>query len=247
MPPDPADHGSTAPRASGRGEASTSPPVASLRHPLTRALLGLTVTTGLVDAACYLGIGHVFAANMTGNIVLLGFGIAGAGGLPVLAPVISLIAFLSGVAAAGRLVVFRAQEQQAQFITALVIEVVLVAAAAVVAIAVHVRPSTVAGDTVIALLAFAMGVRNATSRKLAVPDLTTTVLTMTLVGFASESRPAGGEGRGNVRRASAVVAMLTGAVIGGLLLKSSLALVLVAAFALTAGTLIAYTAGRPRP
>jgi len=47
---------------------------------LTRALLVLTFTTGVIDAASYLGLGHVFTANMTGNIVLLGFGIAGGSG-----------------------------------------------------------------------------------------------------------------------------------------------------------------------
>ena len=51
----------------------------------------LTFTTGLVDAVSYLGIGHVFTANMTGNIVFLGFGIAGSGGLPVIAPLVSLV------------------------------------------------------------------------------------------------------------------------------------------------------------
>ena len=65
------------------------------RH-LPPVLLALTLTTGLIDAASYLGLGHVFTANMTGNIVLLGFGLANAGGLPVLAPLISLGAFLSG-------------------------------------------------------------------------------------------------------------------------------------------------------
>ena len=54
-----------------------------LRHPLARALLVLTFTTGLVDAVSYLGLGHVFTANMTGNIVFLGFGIAGGTELPV--------------------------------------------------------------------------------------------------------------------------------------------------------------------
>ena len=58
----------------------------SLRHPLTRALLALTFTTGLVDAVSYLALGRVFTANMTGNIVLLGFGIAGSDGLPVVGP-----------------------------------------------------------------------------------------------------------------------------------------------------------------
>src|SRR5712675_3811175 len=75
----------------------------SLQHPLTRALLVLTFTTGIIDAASYLGLGHVFTANMTGNIVLLGFGIAGSGGLPVSAPLVSLAAFLTGSAVGGRM------------------------------------------------------------------------------------------------------------------------------------------------
>lgn len=83
--------------------ASASAEVASLRHPLTRALLMLTFTTGLVDAVSYLGLGRVFAANMTGNIVLLGFGIARSGGLPVVAPIVSLVSFLAGAGAGGML------------------------------------------------------------------------------------------------------------------------------------------------
>ena len=41
---------------------------ASLRHPLARALLALTFSTGVIDAVSYLGLGRVFTANMTGNI-----------------------------------------------------------------------------------------------------------------------------------------------------------------------------------
>src|SRR5579875_2412287 len=81
----------------------SGPAAAHLRHPLARALLALTVTTGLVDAVSYLGLGHVFTANMTGNIVLLGFGLAGGSGLPVLAPVVSLVAFLAGARVGGAL------------------------------------------------------------------------------------------------------------------------------------------------
>src|ERR1700758_4751886 len=73
----------------------------TIRHPLTRTLLVLTFTTGLVDAVSYLGIGHVFTANMTGNVVFLGFGIAGSGGLPVGAPLISLASFLAGSGSGG--------------------------------------------------------------------------------------------------------------------------------------------------
>ena len=67
-------------------------------EPLLLALSLLTLVTGLVDAACYLGLGRVFTANMTGNVVLLAFGAARAQGLPVLAPIVSLVVFLAGAA-----------------------------------------------------------------------------------------------------------------------------------------------------
>src|SRR6059036_1895436 len=73
----------------------------SIRHPLARTLLVLTFTTGLVDAVSFLGLGHVFTANMTGNVVFLGFGIAGSAGLPVVAPLVSLGSFLLGAGGGG--------------------------------------------------------------------------------------------------------------------------------------------------
>src|SRR5437868_13220830 len=90
--------------AVGFNEQALKRGVTSVRHPLTRALLVLTFTTGLVDAVSYLALGRVFTANMTGNVVLLGFGIAGSGGLPVVAPLLSLVSFLLGAAAGGTLV-----------------------------------------------------------------------------------------------------------------------------------------------
>ena len=229
----------------------TAPPVslvqlrrdaASLRHPLTRALLVLTFTAGLVDATTYLCLGHVFAANMTGNIVLLGFGIAGAGGLPVVAPIVSLVAFLVGAGAGGSVARTFGARRRRHLIVGLSVEAVLVLAAAVWTAVVDTRAGAFSGDVVIALLALGMGVRNATVRAFAVPDLTTTVLTMTLTGLAADSPLFGGTGRGTVRRTSAVVAMLGGAVIGALLLKASLTLVLAGAGVLAAVTLAAYIA-----
>ena len=213
---------------------------ASVRHPLTRALLALTFTTGLVDAASYLGIGHVFSANMTGNIVLLGFGIAGSGGLPVLAPLVSLAAFMLGAGAGGVLAAQLSERHARHFAFALGIEILLVGAAAALAAILKIHANAFSGDLVVALLAFAMGVRNATVRKVAVPDLTTTVLTMTLTGLAAESPLFGGTGRGSVRRTAAVSSMLTGALAGALLLKVSLALVLVAAAAVAVATFVLY-------
>jgi uncharacterized membrane protein YoaK (UPF0700 family) len=209
----------------------------SIRHPLTRTLLALTFTTGLVDAVSYLGLGHVFTANMTGNIVLLGFGIAGAGSLPVVAPLVSLGAFLVGAAAGGVFGSRVVARQPRNLSGALMIEASLIAIAAVLAATLDVRTGSLSGYVVIALLALAMGVRNATVRRIGVPDMTTTVLTMTLTGFAAESPVAGGSGAGSTRRVAAVLTMLAGALAGALLLRTSLflPLVLATAFALLSG------------
>ena len=67
--------------------------------PLVPLLIVLTLLTGVVDATSYLSLGHVFVANMTGNVVFLGFAIAGAGGLSVASSLIALAAYLAGLAA----------------------------------------------------------------------------------------------------------------------------------------------------
>jgi len=66
------------------------------------------------------------------------------------------------------------------------------------------------------------------------------VLTMTLTGFAAESRLAGGSGTGSVRRLSAVLAMLAGAIAGALLLKASVFAPLGLAAVLAIATWLAY-------
>ena len=55
--------------------------VADPKHgPLPVLLLTLTVVTGLVDAVSILALGRVFVANMTGNVVFIGFALVGAPG-----------------------------------------------------------------------------------------------------------------------------------------------------------------------
>ena len=208
-----------------------------ITHPLTLTLLALTFTTGIVDAVSYLGLGHVFTANMTGNVVLLGFGIAHTGGLPVVAPIVSMASFVLGGSAGGVLAARLADRHERHLSTALVIEGGLLGVAAIVAMTGHHRALAASGDALIALLAFAMGVRNATVRRIAVPDLTTTVLTMTLTALAADSHLAGGSGKGTLRRVVAVATMLVGALAGALLLKDSVALPLwiAAAIALVLG------------
>lgn len=224
----------------GHGGGRERYPKGSLRHPLARVLLVLTFSTGLVDAASYLRLGHVFAANMTGNIVLLGFGIAGAGGLPVVAPIVSLVAFLLG-ARIGMLLGSRTTGGAAGALpAALMLEAGMLLAAtvvAVVAVVVSVHAGSFSGDAVIALLAMGMGARNAAVRTLGVPDLTTTVLTMTLTALAAELPSFRARGTGTARRLAAVGSMLAGALAGALLQKTSLALVLAFATAVALLTL----------
>jgi uncharacterized membrane protein YoaK (UPF0700 family) len=182
-------------------------------RPLLWALGALTVVSGVVDAVSYLGLGRVFTANMTGNVVLLGFAAAGAPGFSVAASLASLGAFLVGAVAAGRLV-GRLPRRRLLLLTALVIEGVLVSAACVAAYAATSVSTGWARFVVIVLLASGMGVRNSVIRRLAVPDVTTTVLTMTLTGLAADSSLAGGDNARVGRRAGAVAAMLFGAFAG---------------------------------
>ena len=204
--PQPGRGAGTAPRsADGEGfGADARPPRGSLRHPLTRVLLTLTFSTGLVDAASYLRLGHVFAANMTGNVVLLGFGVAGAGDLPVVGPIVSLVAFLLGAWVGARLRPQTTGGQAGALPAALALEAVMLLAATVVAAGLVVRGGALSGDAVIALLALGMGARNAAVRSLGVPDLTTTVLTMTLTALAAELPSLRSRGTGTSRRAAAV-------------------------------------------
>ena len=143
---------------------------------LLATLLVLTVVSGLVDAVSYLGLGHVFTANMTGNVVLLGFAAAGASGFSAPACLTSLGTFLVGAAAAGR-IARRLGSRRRLLAVAMATEAVVTGAAAIIAAVVSEASEGWPRFTIIALLAFGMGVRNSTIRRLAVPDLTTTVLT----------------------------------------------------------------------
>jgi uncharacterized membrane protein YoaK (UPF0700 family) len=178
----------------------------------------LTVVTGLVDALAYLKLGHVFVANMTGNVVFLGFAAAGASGLSVAGSLLALACFLPGGIAASRLAARLGDNRFHQLRAATVVQAVLFAAAIAVAAAAGDELGSGSRYALIALLALAMGVQNATARRLAVTDLTTTVLTLTLTGIAADSWLGGGSGAHTTRRVLSVSAMFLGAFIGALLL-----------------------------
>jgi uncharacterized membrane protein YoaK (UPF0700 family) len=194
------------------------PPAAAKEDGLPPLLIVLTIVTGVVDALAYLRLGHVFVANMTGNVVFLGFAAAGAGGLSVPGSLIALAFFLCGGIAAGRLAGRLGGDRRRGLRVAVTVELGLATAAVVAAAFAGQHLGTGSRYVLIALLALAMGVQNATARRLAVADLTTTVLTLTLTGIAADSRLGGAGGGRTARRVLAVVAMLLGAVLGALLL-----------------------------
>jgi len=182
--------------------------------PLPPLLLALTVVTGVVDAVSILRLGRVFVANMTGNVVFSGFALVGAPGFSLSASLAALAGFLVGALGGGALAGRLGRDRGLLLRAGAAAELVLVAGALALTAGL---PGAGARDGIAALLALAMGIQNAVARRLAVPDLTTTVLTMTLTGIAADVR-AQGHGLAVLRRRIlAVAAMFAGAVGGALL------------------------------
>ena len=201
-----------------REAASTLRPPAGDRHgPLVPMLVGLTFVTGVVDAVSYLKLGHVFVANMTGNVVFLGFALAGAKGLSATASLVALASFLAGAFAGARLGALTPDHRGRMLRGAGAAQTALLGVALVAALASSQPLTSAARYVLLVPLALGMGVQNAVAQRLAVPELTTTVLTRTLTGIASDAGAAGGRGSQLGRRLVAVAAMLLGALSGALL------------------------------
>ena len=222
-----------------RDAARTLGPQMTDRHgPLPPLLLTLTVVTGLVDAVSYLGLGHVFVANMTGNVVFLGFALAGAPGLSAPAALVSLGSFLTGALAGGRVGGARPPARRGRLLAVTTGTQTALAAAATAVSALAPGGHTGVRYALIVLLGLGMGLQNAVVRRLGVPDLTTTVLTLTLTGLAADSA-ATGSTSGTARRVLSVLAMFLGALTGAWLFpRWGLAATLGPALALLAVTAV---------
>ena len=194
--------------------------IADDQTPLVRALIGLTVVTGLVDAISFLGLGHIFTANMTGNLVFLGFAAGGAPGISASRSIAALCAFAGGSACGGKLTSSRQRTPVAQMLIATYVETALLLTAATAATFAASDVSPAIAYAIVLSTALAMGLRNAVVRKLAVPDLTTTVLTLTITGLAADSSLAGGGGGRTARRALSILAMFAGALVGAIVLRT---------------------------
>ncbi|SRR6266576_3620082 len=190
------------------------------------ALLGMTAVTGLVDAVSFLSLGRVFTANMTGNVVLLAFATAHVPGLSIAYSLTALLSFLVGAIFGGRITARTGADSQIRFAAqAFLLEDVFLFAASLCAIGYRrdlLLEHSFQPFALIALTALAMGTRNAAVRKLAIPDLTTTVLTLTITGIGADSSIANGNNPRLARRVEAVVAMFLGAALGAVIIHYSI-------------------------
>ncbi|MFA1540783.1 YoaK family protein [Actinomadura monticuli] len=185
--------------------------------PLPPLLVLLTVMTGFVDSVSFLELGNVFVANMTGNIIFLGLGLGGSGGVPgdILPTALSTGLFCVGAAVGGHLA-FNGITHRGRLLGAATATqaCAVVAAALIVSSLGHVPGS--GREATIAVLAVSMGWQYAMVRRLEVPDFRTIVVTTTLTALVADR----GEAKERVvRKALSIAALLLGAAIGSVLIR----------------------------
>jgi uncharacterized membrane protein YoaK (UPF0700 family) len=176
-------------------------------------VLALTLGTGAVDAVSYFSLDHVFTANMSGNMALLGVGLA-THLADVQGNVFAFGGFVVGSVLVGRLIRIHRRPFMRTAVDALSIQLLLLVGLTVALTAVDMHAHDAARSAVCFVLAAAMGIQTGVARHLAVKDVNTTVATMTLHDLAAASRLAGGDSIRWRRRAGVVIGLLAGAAIG---------------------------------
>lgn len=199
------------------------------------ALLLLTFATGLVDAVSVLFLGHVFVANMTGNVIFLGFWFVPHSGIDLGAAVVAFASFVAGTVAGSRFARHLDHDIRRWLTVAMGAEVALLALLALLAGSGVLQYQGNGRLILIAGLAVSFGSQAATARQFGIQELSTTVLTSTIVGLGIDSRLAGGSGKRERLRYGVVATMLTGAAVGATVSRFTVAPVIAfAALAVTA-------------
>ncbi|AKS31767.1 YoaK family protein [Mycolicibacterium goodii] len=208
------------------------------------ALLLLTVATGLVDAISVLVLGHVFVANMTGNVIFLGFWFVPHSGVDLTAAVVAFPGFILGTVIGGRLARHLDGRVRTWLTSALGVEVVLLTVLSILAGTGVLDYRDNSKLILIAGLAITFGIQNATARQFGIQELSTTVLTSTIVGLGFDSRLAGGTGEREKLRYAVVATMCGGAVIGATLSRFTVAPVIALAAVVIAISACIFRFGR---
>jgi uncharacterized membrane protein YoaK (UPF0700 family) len=199
------------------------------------ALLLLTFATGLIDAVSVLVLGHVFVANMTGNIIFLGFWLVPHSGVDLTAALVAFGGFVLGTVLGGRFARHLDHETRLWLTAALGTEVVVLVVLSMLAGTGVLRYDDNTKLILIAALAMVFGSQNAAARQFGIQELSTTVLTSTIVGIGVDSRLAGGTGAREKLRYGVVLTMCGGAAVGATMTRFTVAPI----FALTAAVILA--------
>ncbi len=217
--------------------------------PLAVGIYLITAICGTVDAACFLGLGHVFAEVLTGNMVLLsfaiGYGPSSVGG-PIVGYVVAIGTFVAGALAGGKLLTMHSPLTDRRI--GFAAEWVALVGAVVATVVLHPQPTGSSRLVVIAFLAFGMGIQNAMIRKWGIPDLATNVMTLTITGLVSEWSLVGGDNHHAGRRATSVGLFAVSAVFGAALTRFGIVWPLLAALVIFSVALpILLQPERPHP
>ena len=183
-----------------------------------RLLMALTFASGSVDAICYLALGKVFSAFMTGNLVFLGVRASGALGPGIITVAVALSAFCAGVFTATRIVnPSRGSAVWPPRVTfALALSASVHASFVTLWLAVGGRPALGTADVLLAISALAMGIQTAAVFSLGVAGVFTTAATATTTVLMGDTAH-WAETRPDRRRLLILVALVGGATAGGLL------------------------------
>jgi uncharacterized membrane protein YoaK (UPF0700 family) len=194
------------------------------------ALLLLTFATGLADSLSILVLGHVFVANMTGNVIFLGFWLAPRTSIDLTAVAVALPTFVTTTILSGRLSRHFGIRTRPWITTVLATEIVLLVTLSILAGAgvLHYHDNTKL--IIIGFLAVTFGLQHSSARQFGIQELSTTVLTSTIVSLGIDSRLSGGTGERQKLRFTVVFTMCAGAFLGATMSRFVIAPV----FALTA-------------
>jgi uncharacterized membrane protein YoaK (UPF0700 family) len=185
--------------------------------PLPALMLTLTVLVGIVDATSIL-LAHVFVASMTGNIVFLGLALARAPGFSIGGSLLPIAAFSVGAVLGNHAIHAAGPHRGRALRNVLGVKMGLAVVVVIVVVTAHNHFGARTRDYIVILLALSMGSQLAAIRNLAVRDLPTVVLTLTITGALVEASR-GLNDPVMLRRVLAVLAFLLGVLAGGLLVR----------------------------
>ncbi|OBH57999.1 hypothetical protein A5687_22505 [Mycobacterium mantenii] len=209
------------------------------------ALLLLTFATGLADSISILALGHVFVANMTGNVIFLGFWLAPSTTVDLNAVAVALPTFVCTTIVSGRLSRHLGDRTRAWITTVLSIEIVLLIALSILAGTGVLRYQGTSKLILIGMLAVTFGLQHSSARQFGIRELSTTVLTSTIVSLGLDSRLAGGTGERERLRVGVVATMCAGAFFGATMSRYVIAPVFVVTAAVIATSLLIFRFGPP--